>query len=185
VDSRQPLPNEIPEVREHIFERFENRQISRFEYRNQWDNPYGGTMFGFQCTDATRIVIMACPNFTEGARAPFILRPVLFEDPNFIWSPSVVRHVTRDRRQAGEPEADELQRYLEGSVIRRLQLLPEITEWGGEQLAFEFSDDSRLLVRAIPPKAGRRWPGGTHLTADYTLFFFKSPLARATIVTPS
>jgi hypothetical protein len=65
-----------------------------------------------------------------------------------------------------------------------VRIVPEITEWGGEQLGFEFSDESRLLVRAIPPKAGLRWPHGQPLTADYFFSFFKSPHAKAFIVTP-
>jgi hypothetical protein len=48
---------------------------------------------------------------------------------------SVVRNVTRDRRQAGEPEPDTLQQYMEGNIIRRCGIVPEITEWGGERLA--------------------------------------------------
>ena len=54
--------------------------------------------------------------------------------------------------------------------------------WGAAWL--EFSDESRLLVRAIPPKAGLRWPHGQPLTADYFFSFFKSPHAKAFIVTP-
>ena len=54
--------------------------------------------------------------------------------------------------------------------------------WGA--LGFEFSDESRLLVRAIPPKAGLRWPHGQPLTAEYFFSFFESPHAKAFIVTP-
>jgi hypothetical protein len=96
----------------------------------------------------------------------------------------VVRNVTRDRRQAGEPEPDTLQQYMEGAASSGGADRARDNGMGGEQLGFEFSDESRLLVRAILPKAGLRWPHGQPLTADYFFSFFKSPHAKAFIVTP-
>ena len=96
----------------------------------------------------------------------------------------MVRNVTRDRRQAGEPEPDTLQQYMEGNIIRRCGIVPENNGMGWGALGFEFSDESRLLVRAIPPKAGLRWPHGQPLTAEYFFSFFESPHAKAFIVTP-
>jgi hypothetical protein len=75
----------------------------------------------------------------------------------------VVRNVTRDRRQAGEPEPDTLQQYMEGAASSGGADRARDNGMGGEQLGFEFSDESRLLVRAI---------------------LFKSPHAKAFIVTP-
>ena len=51
---------------------------------------------------------------------------------------SVVRNVTRDRRQAGEPEPDTLQQYMEGNIIRRCGIVPENNGMGWGALGFEF-----------------------------------------------
>lgn len=159
--STEPLPFEEAETRARIFERLEGKQVAWFLPQND-RNPFGGAMMGMEFTDGVRIVFMAVPDLTDGSTAPWRIRPTLIEDANLIWSPKTLRHFKHGREKHEKPGW--VQERVEGEVLVACHLLPEITNFGGEQLAFMFRNHTRMLMRACPMTR--------NYTANIALFLF-------------
>ncbi len=153
--------------RTEIYERMEGRQIARVEHCEGEKNPLGGALFGIECTDGQRFLIMAIPDFSVGSQSPWKLAASAVADSNQIWSPSVVKHFTRDRAQAGDVKPGWFQERVEGEVIEFMRLLPELTPWGGEQVICTLKNAGAFLVRACPPLKG----GKRGYTANFHLSF--------------
>lgn len=160
MDSRQPLDFEQPVSREDICQRIEGLQIARVDHVPGELNPYDGPVVGFEFTNSYRLAIMAAPDLREGSVAPWVLKLGLFIDPNFIWSATPIKHLTRDRGQANERKPGWYQERVEGEVVEHIRILPEITAWGGEQMFLVLKGAGATLFRATPPPPGTRYSSG-------------------------
>lgn len=155
---------ETPVAREDVLERFAGEQIARMHDAEEEANPLGGTWAGFEMTSGLRFMVMACPDLSEAAARPYRLRATLLEDQNLIWTPSVRRHLTGERAQAGEEASGWFQGWVEGHTIRRCYLAPYPTRYGGDALVWDFTDGERLVLmagpdRGRPPRFTACWYG--------------------------
>jgi hypothetical protein len=144
--SDQPLNFEQPESREQICARLEGKQIARFEHVPGERNPYDGAIVGLTFTDSDRLAIMAAPDLREGSPAPWVLKLGLFVDAQFIWSPTPSKRLRTTTENQGWA-----QERIEGEMIERLLVLPEITQYGGEQILMILRNAGAVLFRATPP----------------------------------
>lgn len=148
------LPFERPEARDAIFQRLAGLQIARAEHSSNERGPFDGKCLGFEFVDGTRLVFEFTADLTDGAPAPWIIRPILVQDLNMIWSPTVTRHFTRDRKQAGEKPGGWFQERVEGAVVEHAQMLPEVTQQAGEQAIFVLRNAGVILFQAMPASHG-------------------------------
>lgn len=140
--------------RDSLLQRLAGLQIARAEHEPTEVGPFGGKLVGLEFTDGTRFVMEFCADLTEGAPVPWIIRPSLIEDQNMIWAPSVTRHFTRGRRQAGEKAAGWFQEKAEGEVVAHAEMLPEVTVRAGEQLLIVLRNAGAIIFQAEPAARG-------------------------------
>ncbi len=160
---RPELPFERPEARSEILARLSGLQIARLEHVPEERGPRDGKCVGFEFVEGTRLVLEFTADLSDGAPMPWVIAPILVMDSNLIWSPSVTRHFTRSRRQAGEKPPGWAQERIEGEVIEHATILPECTARGGEQMLIVLRNAAAVLFRAEP--AGGGFTG--HFRLDY------------------
>lgn len=153
--------------RAELFERLEGGTIARAEHCEGERNPLGGAMYGLEFEDGQRLLLMAIPDFSEGSQAPWKLAAAFVADDHMIWSPSVTKHFTRSRAAAGEMAPGWFQVAVEGQAVDHARLLPELTEWGGEQVMVLLRSGDAFLTRACPPLKHGRW----RYTANFHITF--------------
>jgi hypothetical protein len=151
---RPNLPFERPEERDEILQRLAGLQIARVEHVASERGPMDGKVVGFEFTEGTRLILEFTADLTDGAPAPWIIRPILVMDQNMIWSPNVVRHFTRSRSQAGEDAPGYMQERIEGEVVAHAQMLPEVTARAGEQMLIMLRNAGAVLFQAEPASHG-------------------------------
>lgn len=151
---RLSLPFEQPESRDSILQRLAGLQVARLEHVPEEHGPRDGKCVGFEFTDGQRLVLEFTVNLEDGAAVPWVIAPILVQDPNMIWSPNVVRHFTRGRNQAGEQPGGWAQERIEGQVVAHAQMLPEVTPRAGEQLLIVLRNAGAVLFQAEPAERG-------------------------------
>lgn len=158
------LPIEKPERRTHLQELLERRQIGRF---HMIETPLREEGFAFELTSSARCLFWASEDL-DGTRKwthRIVFRHI---PPMRIIAASQARHFARDRRVAGEVEADNLQQRIEGDVIVGASPTYEPGPSGGEVMVFEFRGGATLRVEATGPGSIGR-ARGIRATFDYAL----------------
>ena len=118
--------------------------------------PAGGRNWGDRGQGGERLVIMALPVVSGAWLARLIWR---WMPAQALWTRAMRRHFGTDRRGAGEPEPDFLQRQIEGQMIRAVYA-PAQHVGLGERVDLELTDASVVIVEALPqgladPRTGR------------------------------
>lgn len=165
-------PIEHPEPRTYLQERLENEQISRLYYLDDEPGPTGSYGFAFELTTGGKLLIWATRD--KPAFSPYTARLVFrYLEPPLIITPDMARAFSggRGRDPLAEPP-DDLQRALEGQVIRHVVTMREPTVVGGEQCEWLFTSKDSLHLAAVA--INKPLPDGKRLVAaiDYT---FESP----------
>jgi len=142
------LPGEKPEAKTMLQERLEGKIIARLHWFTE-PMPHGGAAFGLELDDYSRLVIMAArPNGPSRYLARVLFR---FIPPQRIITPRLRRHFTGGReRELGAPLPDDVQRRVEGQMIRAVHTIAAPNDSGGEQCEIELRDGTRLKIHALP-----------------------------------
>ena len=165
-------PLEYPEPRTHLQERLEGQQIAILHYLDE-AVPTGSRGLALELTTGAKLIIWAGRDRYSRYSARLFFR--LMESP-LIVTPGMAR--TFSHGEAGE--RDELQRALEGEVIRGVIHHAEPTKAGGEQVEVELVGGRRVRFVALPMET--ILPGGLKLLADIEWEITDS--ARMRIVRP-
>jgi hypothetical protein len=164
-------PAETPVKHKQLVEAFERQQIAVLHYLDA-DGPTGSRGFGLELTSGVRWAILAART-TDSRKYRAVLVWRMIPAPR-IWTPARSRYFASGRSAVGVdflPLAppDELQKHVEGQVIRGLLFAENPTRAGGEEVTFEFSDGSHFILaaRATSRVIYHPEPNAVeHLTAD-------------------
>ena len=156
-------PIERPEPRTYLQERMEGEQVSRLYYLDDEPGPTGSYGFAFELTTGGKLIVWATRD--KPAFSPYTARLVFrYLEPPVIITPDMARAFSggRGRDPLAEPP-DDLQKMIEGQLIRHVQTMREPTSVGGEQVLFEFSSGESLHLAAVA--INKPLPGGKRLLA--------------------
>jgi len=156
-------PIERPEPRTYLQERMGGEQISRLYYLDDEPGPTGSYGFAFELTTGGKLIVWATRD--TPAFSPYTARLVFrYLEPPMIVTPDMARAFSggRGRDSLAEPP-DDLQKMIEGQLIRHVQTMREPTSVGGEQVLFEFSSGESLHLAAVA--INKPLPGGKRLVA--------------------
>ena len=160
-------PVERPLPRTHLQEMLEGQQVARLHYLDQ-AGPTGSRGLAFELTDGSKLVVWAGRDRYSKFSARLFFRRV---PPPLILTPERAAGFSRGR--AADPDAgppDDLQREVEGEVVRYVIHHKEPTERAGECIEFELKAGARLYLAAVPMERVRR---GEKLLADVEWVFTK------------
>ena len=170
----RPIERRLP--RTHLQEMLEGHQISRVHYLDQV-GPTGSRGLAFELTDGSKLIVWAGRDRYSKFSARLFFRRL---PPPIILTPDRAAGFSSGRSvdpEAGPP--DDLQRHVEGEVIRYVIHHQEPTEANGEQIELELVGGARLHLKALPMERVR--PGET-LLADIAFEFIRPE--RTHIVMP-
>lgn len=159
-------PIERPTPRTYLQEMLEGHQIARLYYLDEV-GPTGSRGLAFELTDGSRLIIWAGRDRYSKFSARLFFRRL---PPPLILTPDRAAGFSRGR--GADPDAgppDELQRRVEGQLIKGVVHSREPTEKNGEQISFEFTQGARLHLSALPMERVR--PGEKMLLADIAYEF--------------
>ena len=140
------LPQETPEPRTRLQETLEGQQVARLRFLGADDVPAGWTGCAFMLTTSGIMVLMAAPVLDGPYLARLLWRKV---EEQSIWTRTMERRFRRDRAPDDPVESD-VQRRVEGEVIRGVLVEAAPNAHGGEQTRIEFVGGGILLIRAVP-----------------------------------
>ena len=169
-------PIERPAPRTDLQEMLEGHQIAVLHYLDEV-GPTGSRGLAFELTDGSRLIVWAGRDRYSKFSARLFFRRL---PPPLILTPERAAGFSRGR--AANPEAgppDELQRRVEGQMIKFVVHHKEPTEKNGEMIEVEFTGGARLRLSALPMERGR---AGETLLADVEWVFTKPE--RTLIVMP-
>lgn len=138
---------ERPEPRTRLQEMLEGAQIARAVV-DRAPGPTGSPVLGLEFTSGTRLAVMAKRDLNSRYRARLVFRMMPAQR---IISPRMARSFSQGRAAdpGGAPvDLPDLERRLEGAVIRGVQHIVAPTEWGGEAMLVEFRDGAGLWLAA-------------------------------------
>lgn len=140
---------EKPEKRTRLEELLEGQQIARVHYLDKL-GPTGSFGLGIELTTGARLIVFtgrsADSKYTALIAFRYLPRPlIVLPRLEKVW------RFGMSRDPDAEPPTD-LQRYLEGQVVRGVVNHSEPAAKGGEQVEFEFSGGMRLHLIAEPTK---------------------------------
>ena len=168
---------ERTEPRTYLQERLEGHQIAVLHYLDEV-GPTGSRGLAFELTDGSRLIVWAGRDRYSKFSARLFFRRL---PPPLILTPERAAGFSRGR--AADPEAgppDELQRRVEGQMIRFVIHHKEPTLNNGEQIEWEFTGGARLHLSALPMERVR--PGEKMLLADIAYEFTRPE--RTQIIIP-
>ena len=151
-----PGPIERPEPRTRLQEALEGKQIARVVL-DQAPGPTGSPVLGLEFTSGERLAIMAQRDLSRrepgpGATPPYRARLIFrLMGRQKIVTPRMAGLFSRGRAaDAGGVPADlpDLERRLEGEVIRGIRHIAEPTGWDCEQIEAELVSGGRLWLAA-------------------------------------
>lgn len=151
-----PGPIERPEPRTRLQEALEGKQIARVVL-DQAPGPTGSPVLGLEFTSGERLVVMAKLDRNSRYRSRLIFR---FMGQQKIITPRMARQFScgRSADPDGTPtDLPELERRLEGAVIRGVRHIIEPTDWGGESQLWELRDGSSVFLATDHAPRNRRY----------------------------
>ena len=151
--------------RTHLQEMLEGQQISRLHFLDQV-GPTGSRGLAFELTDGSKLIVWAGRDRYSKFSARLFFRRL---PSPLILTPERAAGFSRGRGADPEAEApDDLQRHVEGEVIRFVVHHQEPTEKNGEQIELELVGGARLHLKALPMERVR---AGETLLADISYEF--------------
>lgn len=159
-------PAERPEKLKVLVQALEGKQLAVLHYLPT--GPTGSRGLGFEFTDGERWICWAARS-TDSKKYKAVLAWRKLEKPK-IWTPARRKHFASGRDADTLLEKpDELQRWVEGLIIRGLRFAENPTSRGGEEQTLELSDGSCLVLMAMPMNLVlyHKEPGSVeHMLAD-------------------
>lgn len=134
---------EHPEPRTRLQERLEGQQVSRLYYLTQ-PGPTGSYGLALELTDGAKLIVFAARDRYSAYSARLLFR---WMDRPQIVLPRMERAFVGGRDPVADPP-DDLQRHIEGSVIRGIHHFRTPDELGGEHMEIEFSGGGRFHLAA-------------------------------------
>lgn len=142
MDMERPTP--LGELQE----RLEGPQIARFMQRTS--APRGWQSFGVELTNGERWIMGAAPLQSPPFNARIFLR--VFDAERLIWTKRLTKRLRSDRvPEEAEPDVliREIQRRVEGEVVRAFRRQTTPTESGGERAILEFLSGAQFEMEAV------------------------------------
>lgn len=140
-------PAEQPEKLRVLVQALEGKQLAVLQYLST--GPTGSPGLGFEFTDGERWMVWGARSAdSHKYRAVLVWRMLVKPQ---IWTPAKRRHFASGRDAdpvLGPP--DDLQRQIEGQVLRGLRFAENPTHRGGEEHELEWADGSLLILEALP-----------------------------------
>lgn len=138
---------ERPEPRTRLQEMMEGRQIARAVV-DRAPGPTGSPVLGLELTSGDRLAVMAKLDSNSRYRARLVFR--MMPAPRIITSRMAKSFSQGRAADPGGAPADlpDLERRLEGAVIRGVRHIVAPTEWGGEQMELELKGGDILWLAA-------------------------------------
>lgn len=129
-------------------ERLEGPQVARWMQPIRL--PRGWEGFGVELTNGERWIVGAAPLSAPPFNARLFLR--VFTTEQLIWTKRLRRRLRSDRDATeceADPQIEEVQRRVEGEVVRAFRRFKAPNEWGAESAFFEFMSGAQFHLRAM------------------------------------